>query len=162
MEVGPQDTGLRHWLDRLKEGMQRRAIYDYFISVARQENQKNGHGAQQADFASLLDNTGRKRGLIVVKESIGDCLMMTQLFESFHEQYPNHDLYVMTLPQYAALFDGNPHVHKVLPYIPQGENEIIMTGAGQPEGWFQVYMHPAIQSQRQLNYLTQTNPRPLA
>ncbi len=163
MQVTDQDSGLGHWLSKLAEGMQRQAIYDYFISVARQENQKNGHAgaAQTVDFASLLDNTGRKRGLFVIKESIGDCLMCTALFESFHQQYPEHDLYVMTQPQYASIFDGDPHVHKVLPYIPQAENELVMTGAGQPDGWFQVYMHPAIQSQRQLNYLTQSNPLPI-
>lgn len=159
MHPTDQDDGLRHWLARLAEGMQRQVIYDYFISVARQENQKNGHaGAATVDFASLLDNTGRKRGLFVIKESIGDCLMCTQLFESFHERYPSHDLYVMTSPQYASIFDANPHVHKVLSYIPQAESELAMTGAGQAEGYFAVYMHAAILSQRHLGYLSLKEP----
>jgi glycosyltransferase involved in cell wall biosynthesis len=70
MDVTDQDTGLAHWLQKLSEGMARQAIFDYFISVAKQENQKNGHGgAQQVDFSSLLDNTSKKRALWLVKES---------------------------------------------------------------------------------------------
>jgi glycosyltransferase involved in cell wall biosynthesis len=159
MSVTDQDSGLSHWLTKLSEGMARQSIFDYFISVAKQENQKNGITTQtQTNFASLLDNTGRKRALLLVKESIGDCLMMTSLFESFHQQYPNHDLYVMTSTQYAGIFDGNPYVYRVLPYIPQAENELMMIGAGQEKGFFDVYFHPAIQSQRQLNYLSNINP----
>lgn len=159
MEVGAQDEGLKHWQEKLQAGLPRQQIYDYFISVARQENQKNGHGsASTVDFASLLDNTSHKRALFLIKESVGDCLMCTQLFESFHEEYPNHDLYVMTSPQYVALFNGNPNVYKVLPYIPQAESELAMTGAGQEKGWFDVYLHPGILTQRQLGYLKQKEP----
>jgi hypothetical protein len=64
----------------------------------------------------------------------------------------------MTLPQYMSIFDGNPLVYRVLSYIPQAENELMMIGAGQTKGYFDVYFHPAIQSQRQLNYLSNSNP----
>lgn len=158
MEVADNDSGLNHWVDRLKGGVSREAIIEYFRGVARDENTKTGHRggeAQTTDLWSLLDKTtGRKRAAFVIKESIGDCLMCTALFESFHERYPNHDLYVMTDPQYAPVFAGNPHVFKVLPWIPAAENELIMTGAGGTDPYFHVYMHPAIQTQRQLNYLT--------
>ncbi len=155
MDIQPNDSGLAHWLEKLAGGMQRQAIYDYFRQVAQQENQKNGHaGAQPVDFASLLDNTGNKKAILIVKESIGDCLMMTTLFESFHERHPGYDLYIGTEAKYASIFDGNPFVHKVLSYIPAMENELMMTGAGQLTGYFDLYLHPAIQSQRQLNYLT--------
>lgn len=150
--------GHKHWIARLKEGMKREDIYNYFLSVAKQENAKNG--AAQQDFSTLLDKTtGNKRALIVLKQSLGDCLMITQLFESFHEQYPHHDLYVACEPQFAPVFIGNIHVFRVLPYQDFMENEMACIGSGQPEenALFHVYMHPAIQSQRQLNYLSNKN-----
>lgn len=158
MDVTDQDTGLVHWLARLKEGMQRRAIYDYFISVARQENQKNGHGAQQADFASLLDNTGRPKVLFVIKESAGDVAMCTALFHSLHQQHPGCDLYVATEPPYVELLAGNELVHKVLPYQPFMENELACIGQGPNKGLFSAYYHPGILTQRQLGYLGRPEP----
>lgn len=158
MNVTDHDTGLSHWLTKLSDGIARQAIYDYFISVAKQENQKNGHGAavQSTDLWSVIDKTtGRKRIAFVIKESIGDCLICTQLFESLHEEYPNHDLYVITNPQYVSLFDGNPYVFRVIPWFPSAENELALTGAGQSEAPFNVFMHPGILTQRQLDYLTQ-------
>lgn len=158
MEVSNDDSGLNHWIDKLKGGVSRAAIIGYFRQVANEENAKLGVGpaAQSTDYWSLLDTTtGRKRAAFIIKESIGDCLMCTQLFESFHERYPDHDLYVITDPQYAPIFAGNPHVFKVLPWMAACENELIMTGAGGlGEPYYHVYMHPAIQTQRQLNYLT--------
>ncbi len=157
MDVADSDSGLSHWLGKLNEGMQRQAIFDYFISVAKQENQKNGHAtaAQATDLWSTIDKTtGRKRLAFVIKESIGDCLMCTQLFESLHEEYPNHDLYVITNPQYVPIFDGNPHVFRVIPWFQAAESELAMIGAGQGEGYFDVFMHPGILTQRQLGYLS--------
>ncbi len=159
MNVTDADDGLRHWLDKLTSGMVRQAIYDYFISVAKQENQKNGHGsAQVMDFGSLLDNTGRKRGLFVMKESAGDVAMCTSLFKSFHQEHPNTDLYVATEPRFAELLLGNPHVHKVLAYIPAMENELSMIGQANGPRYFDSYRHPGILSQRQLGYLGRPEP----
>lgn len=166
MEVADGDSGLNHWIDKLKAGIPREQIVAYFRSVAEQENARNGYAAasgvpQSTDFATLLDKTtGRRRALFVIKESLGDCLMCTQLFESFHVRYPEHDLYVMTDPKHADVFAGNPHVFRVLPWIPQGENEMVMTSAGGPAGQelFHVYMHPGILTQRQLFYLNLKDP----
>lgn len=158
MVVTDQDEGLRHWEEKLRGGMPRQAIFDYFIGIAKQENQKNGHSiaAQSADLWSVIDKTtGRRRLAFVIKESIGDCLMCTQLFESLHETYPSHDLYVITNPQYVSIFAGNPHVFRVIPWFPAAESELAMTGAGQSEGYFDVFLHPAILTQRHLGYLTQ-------
>lgn len=154
MTVENDDSGLKHWLQQLQNKMPREQIYQFFIKTAIDENNKN---KPPIDFGELLDkNNGKKRGLIVIKQSIGDCLMITQLLESFHEIYPDHDLYIGTEPQYFSIFDGNPFIHKVLPYQSFMENEIICINAGgnQLDTFFHVYIHPAILSQRQLGYLS--------
>ena len=161
MNVEPNDEGLKHWLQKLKEGVSRAAIYDFFKQVAQQENAKAGHQPQGAptDLTSLLDNReGRKRGLIIMKESIGDIALATALFEDFHVQNPNTDLYVAVDPKYSEVLAGNEFVHKVLPYIPAMENELVMIGQGTGPRLFDVYYHPAIPTQRLLNYLSQPEP----
>lgn len=149
--------GHKHWQQKLKDGMARSDIYNYFISVARDENAKSGAKAQ--DFWSLLDKaTGRKRALLLVKESIGDVVLVTSLFRSFHEQHPNTDLYVMTDDKYRALLDGNPHVFRVLPYLSAMEQEMLAMGAGQKESYFDGFYHVCMQTQRILSYLSQPTP----
>ncbi len=151
MDVPPTDQGYKDWMANLMNGGKREDIHAFFINVARQENAKN---QPQQDFWTLIDKTtGRKRALFVMKESIGDCVMITQLFGGFHKKHPNHDLYVMTDPKYFSVFDCNPHVFRVVPYVPGGENEMLMCGAGQDEGYFHLYYHPGILTQRQLFYL---------
>lgn len=159
MDIQPNDSGLSHWLTKLSEGMARQAIFEYFISVAKQENQKNGHnGAVQVDFASLLDDTGRKRGLAVIPESAGDIAICTALFQSFHKQHPNTDLYVAVQPQYAELLVGNENVHKVLQYIPAMSNELAMIGQANGPRYFDVYYNIPVQTQACLSYLSQPEP----
>lgn len=162
MDVADGDSGLNHWIDKLKAGIPREQIVAYFRSVAEQENARNGYAAagapQSTDFGTLLDNTGRKRGLIIMKESAGDVLMITSLFRSFHKQHPNTDLYVATDPKYAAILEGNPHVHKVLPYIQPMESELLMLGQGKGPAYFDYYYHPGITTQRHLGYLGSVEP----
>jgi glycosyltransferase involved in cell wall biosynthesis len=163
MDVADHDEGLRHWEQKLSQGVSRAQIIAYFRHVAEQENAKAGIGgtvvagspAAQTDFWSLIDRTtGRKRLLLVIKESLGDCLMITQLFPGLKLKYPDHDIYVMTDPKHNEVFVGNPYIFRLLPYFPAGENEMIMTGAGQTEAYFDVFLHPAILTQRHLGYLS--------
>lgn len=145
-------SGFLNWKNRLKEGVSRRSVYDFFIGVAREENGKN---FPQQDASILVDKTtGKKRAIFTIKESLGDSLVCTQLFEAFHQAYPNHDLYVGTLPTNFEIFHGNPYVFKVLAYQPFMEQEMVCIGAGQSEGLWDVYLYPATPTQNKLGYLS--------
>ncbi len=80
--------------------------------------------------------------------------MVSSLFKSFHEQYPDHDLYVGVDPKFAEVFLGNPYVKKVIAYHQIMESELAMVGQGKNPGYVDVYFHPAIGTQRQLDYLS--------
>lgn len=149
--------GFLNWKKVLAAGRSRKDVYDFFINEAKKENVKN-QISKPVDMWDLIDkSTGRKRALFVIKETLGDCLIATQLFDSFHATYPNHDLYVATKSDNFPIFVGNPNIFKLLPWNDVFEQEMVMIGAGQSEGYFDVYMHPAIPTQRQLNYLSMTN-----
>jgi len=159
MDEKPEGSGRASWHQQMKAGVSRKQVYEYFIGVAKEENKKAG--VKQADFWDWLDKTtGKKRGLILIKESIGDIFLITSLFKSFHEQHPDTDLYVMCDEKYRSLLDGNEHVFRTLPYIPAAEQEMLMTAAGQPKAnaYFDVFYHTAIQTQRLLSYLSQPAP----
>ncbi len=146
--------GFKNWKTVLKGGASRQHVYDYFINEARKENAKNQ--VVQTDFWAQIDKTtGRKRALFVIKETLGDCLVATQLFESFHRAYPNHDLYVGTKRENWPIFAGNVHIYRLLDWNDAFEHEMAMTGSGanRDDRHFHIYTHPGILTQRQLGYL---------
>lgn len=155
MDEKPDGEGMSHWLSKLKAGLKRDDVYRYFIQVAQQENAKN---RPPQDLSSMLDNTGRKRGLFVIKESIGDVALCTALFKSFHEEYPDTDLYVGTDPKYHEVLAGNEHVHKVLPHIAAFEAELAMIGQGAGPRYFDYYFNAGILTQSKLGYLGRGEP----
>ena len=151
MRVKDDDKGLLDWMKWLKDGSHsRESALNYFRNLAAKLNKEQ----EKTDFAELFDKNGNARVLCVIKESLGDCFIVTSLFKSLKEQYPNHDLYVGVDPNYADVFLGNPFVHKIIPYHPAMESELAMIGQGKGESYVQVYMNPAIGTQRQLNYLS--------
>lgn len=153
MDVSDNDSGLLHWINQLKNGISRDQIVDFFRKTAFDDNQKN----KKQDFWDLIDrDRPKKRALYLIKESLGDCLISSQLFESFHEEYPNTDLYVACDLKFAEIFEGNSHIYKILPYQNFMEQEMIMISAAQDKNnqYFHYFFHPAIMSQRQLQYLS--------
>lgn len=153
--VEPDPEGFKHWLSQLANGIPRAQIHAFFVGRAREDNLKS---APPADFSTILDlDRPNKRALCVLRESIGDAILVTQLFESFHAVNPGFDLYVGTMPQFFEVFAGNPHVHKVIPWIPQFDSEMQMTGSGQKSAYFEIYMNAAIGTQKILDYLKSSN-----
>lgn len=153
----PDPQGFQHWLQSLQNNVSRDAIYRFFCERARDDNAKN---QPPKDLWSVIDKTtGKKRAIWVCPQSLGDLVMSTALFESFHEQYPNHDLYVATGAQYVEALAGNPHVFKVLIHQPFMSQELQMTSAGlDGDPYFHVFLFPAVASQAHLSYLSQSNP----
>ena len=156
LNVPSDPQGKRYWQNLLEQGAQREQIVNQFRSIATADNQKLGQ-LQQQTLEGLLDNTGRKRFLIVAKESIGDLLYVTTLLKSFKESYSDYDLYLACDSQYNEIFDGNEYIYKIIPYQPSMESEISMTGQGENKGMFDGYCHLTIGTQRILNYLTNSN-----
>lgn len=149
----PDPQGFNYWQDAVKNGMSKDQILNYFRNLAKDHNSQRQQ-INPKGLEDILDTTGRKRFLIVAKESIGDLLYVTALLKSFKESYPEYDLYLACDPQYNEIFDGNKNLHKVLVYQPFMESEILCTGQAENMGWFDGYCHLTIGTQRHLNYLT--------
>ena len=149
MDEPENGSGHLSWQKSLKDGKTREEIYQYFLGVARQENDRN----TKIDFSSLMDQTDKKRGLMVIPQSIGDCIEVTKLFKSFHEKYKDTDLYVATNQQFFEIFESNQYVYRVIPFIPQMKSELLMIQPGTKRGYFDYYLFPTIPTQEVLGYL---------
>lgn len=150
MDELPSGEGHKHWAQILKNGGKRRDVYAYFIKVAEDENRKN----TSVPLRELFENNGRKRALFVLKESIGDHFIFTSFCKSMSEKYPDYDIYIAADPKYHEVYAGNPHIKRVIPYLPIMENELNFIGAGSNEKLVDVYSNVGVPTQRILNYLS--------
>lgn len=155
--VPVDDEGVKYWVESLSRGMPRGDVERFFRQVAEKDNRELG---KESGFKldNYIDNNNRKRYLLVIKESIGDCLMVTSLLSDLSRQYPDYDIYVATDLSNFPIFDGSPYIYKVIPYDPCMESELAMTGHGENKGKFDAYCHVAVSAQRFLNYVSRHSP----
>jgi glycosyltransferase involved in cell wall biosynthesis len=150
MEVDEKDAGHKYWMEELKKGAPRQQVEAYFRQEATKENKRK----RPLNFEDLLDkDDAGKRILFVIPESIGDVFNSTSLFPSIKKQYPEYNLYVATKPENFDILSCNPHIHRVLEYFPQMDNQIWLEGAGAHKGFFELAFLPYGTTQRFLTYL---------
>ncbi len=149
-DIDSNDEGYKYWMSQFSAGKDRETILTYFKKIAAKENQEN---FGKKDLSDFLDNDEGKRIAFVMPESAGDVFMSTSLLCRIKNLYPDHNIYFFTKPQFFSLLDGNPYVHKVIPYSESCEQLLFLEGAGPHKGFFEVAYLPHIGTQRQLNYL---------
>jgi len=149
-EIDENDDGHKHWMEQLRKEAKRKDVERYFREVALKENEKN----KQQSFEDILDKDDEgKRILYVMPESAGDVFMVTSLFESLKETYPEYNLYVATKNQFFPILEGNPYIHKVISYIPQMDQLLWLEGFGNHKGYFDIAFIPFVNTQRILTYI---------
>lgn len=151
MDVSNEDDGVKHWLTKLGNQYSKEMILQYFRQTAANLNKKN-------DFLSVetfLNPNDKKRVLYVMPETIGDVFISTALFESIRSRYPRPEwaFYVATKPQYRDVLSGNEFIDKVIDFLPEMENSLMMEGQGDHKGFFDVSYIPFVRTQRTIDYL---------
>ena len=115
---------------------------------------KSAEEEKYKDFEIFLsDDDKGKRILYVMPQGPSDIFMSTSLFESIKEQYPDYNLYVATQEEYMEMLDGNPHVHKTIPYFAVMDNCFWAEGKGDYEGYFEISFTPHLSTQKNIEYL---------
>lgn len=153
----PDEGGRQHWLKTLGDGFDpnlRQNVIQFFKKTAADENAKNGIPDNEVKFDDLLDkDDAGKRILYVMPEGIGDVFLSSSLFSSLKAQYPDHNLYVATKPEFQCVLHGNPYIHKILPYVPQMDSLLWSEGQANHMGFFEIAFLPFVTTQRFLTYL---------
>lgn len=148
----PDEQGLNNWIDGLKNGRSREDIYNFFINLAKEQNQSK----QQIQLEDLFDkNDLRKRVLITLPCSLGDHVIATSLIPSIIEKYPKdkYSVYLSCDPKYNEVYMGNDDI-RLIPFVPALRQELLVIGAGQDKGLVNVFIDLASSTQVHLNYLT--------
>lgn len=130
-DVDNSDQGHQHWMKRLETDMNREQVLSYFQDVARKENSEKN----KKEFSDVFDDTGNKKALMVCNGDLNLVFSATSLLESYSAKYPDVDLYFACPPPLSPVLDGNPHVKKVIPYLPEMEDELLMIGRGEHKGY---------------------------
>lgn len=149
MEVPSDYQGTKDWLDKLRSGGSREEILHFFRQTAQKENEKINK-TKFDDFFTDEDK-GRRIG-IVIPESAGDVLMINSLIENIQKQYVNHNIYVITNPNFFPLIDSHPNVYKCLPYNKQCDDLLALEGRADHEGYFEIAFLPHVGTQRFFSY----------
>ena len=131
-DVDEHDEGHKHWMLRLSRDMDRQGVLNYFKSVAQKENQENN----KVGLNELIEDNDNKKAIMICGGDENLVFAATSLFESFHENYKNTDLYFACHPQFINILKGNHHIKKILAYTQDMENELIMVGGGDHKGYF--------------------------
>lgn len=150
MPIDKNDEGFKFWAAKMKEGLPRPEIEQFFRQKAFQENQQ----MQQTDFKfeSFLNAEDKGRVLVVMPESCGDIFLVTSLFKSIKERYPDYALYVSTKPQFRDIVDANPYVSRWIEYNPMMENLTWLEGHSNHNGYFNIAYLPHLMTQRCIGY----------
>ena len=144
------DEGYKTWMHSLANKVPREQIEDYFRKVARDHNAK--YFPEKVEDNLDKDDEGR-RIVYVMPESSVDVFLSTSLLKSIKEKYPDYNLYFATKPQYFHILQGNPYIHKVIPYNAQFDNALYLEGMGDQKGFFEIAFTPHITTQRANNYI---------
>jgi hypothetical protein len=151
LNIDQNNDGFKHWMFRLTQGISRPEVEKFFRQVAFSENQKNN--INQVQFDSFLNPNDKGRVIIVMPESAGDLFLLSAIYKSVKERYPEWALYVATKPEFKDIVIGNPYVDKWLEYNPMMDNLIWLEGNNTHNGYFNVAYLPFMMTQRTINYL---------
>jgi len=149
-DVDENSQGFKHWMSQLQAGKNPVEVVNYFKNVANQEKQKSN----TPSLEDLLSKEGESKKIaVVIPSSEVDVLLVNALLKNLKSQYKKYNLYIFTQPQFYPYVDDNPAVYKLLPYSPSIENQLLMEGVGDHEGYFDMVFYPHATTQKALSYL---------
>ena len=62
--------------------------------------------------------------LVVRFSSLGDLVLMTPLLRELKKKFPDSSIDLVTAKEFAPLFDGNPHLSKIIPFDRKAEQSL--------------------------------------
>ena len=133
--VDEKYQGYQTWMQDLKKNKNREAVYNFFIKTATEHNSR----VNAFDLAKDLDEDDKGRRILVVAPSSGTTVLYAlSMLHSISKDYPDYNIYFSTRPNFMGLLDGNPYIHKTLPFNPSFDNALALEGFGDQEGHFEI------------------------
>ena len=143
------EAGINHWLQRLGTDLSRDQVLDFFRKTAFEDNRKN----KKVPFDSVLDDDDEgRRILFAIPEDENDVFLSTSTLKYIKDQYPDHNIYYATNPAFFNILNGNPYIHKTIPYDNIMENTPWAQGQGEHKGYFKFCILPHMNTHKLLNF----------
>ena len=127
IKINKNDEVFKYLKERINKGTARDKILDALKKNASKEKVKTKE--VNYDLSKHIDfNRKNKRIAIVLPKSIGDVFMATSLLEDLNRTYEGSDLYFITKPCFFEVLDGNPYIHKLVPFDPVCNDALMLEG----------------------------------
>ena len=97
---------------------------------------------------------------MVVPDAKKDIFNITSLLPSINRIYPDYNLYFITNPDNFSILDGNPFIHKVLPFSDELEDLFLLEGRGDHKGYFEIAYLPHFTTQKMVNFVHNNQDKP--
>lgn len=157
----PDNEGFQHWRNAIAQTPQheinraKKQIEDYFRQVAV----SNGETPKEKTPEEFLREAGVKEDAVLIcfQKSAGDCLLLSSLFRSLREQYPNRQLVLSAEEPYHEIFDGNPNIDLVIPWQEWMRNQLFLQGRGKNKPLVFKSLHPNHRTQVTMDYYGNDN-----
>lgn len=154
MTVDENDSGYQHWKKFLSQPLDKNKLKNEMIiafrNAALQHNQKVN---PQIPFDSLLDPNDKERCLLILKESLGDHILLTSLIPEIQNKYPNARIYISCEEKYFDIYENLPYNIKLLRWTQEQEQELLMCGVAGNKRFFDYFHNIGLTTQRSLNYI---------
>lgn len=133
-EMGMSADDYNFLKQNLKNGAPREWVYQQSQNIVRGQ-------LNPIKPSSFFKDTGRKRLLVGMERSIGDCLILLNVLDQLHEKYKDWDIYVLTEPQNQQIFE---HLDYLAGFVPpwQSLNTYLYEGSAEYEKLVDIYLQP--------------------
>jgi ADP-heptose:LPS heptosyltransferase/glycosyltransferase involved in cell wall biosynthesis len=154
----------REWANELAEKVKQRfdlkKTNEEFVEVVKQKliQEKLADISPDEYLKSLIDDSNAYNILFCMPRSTGDVFIATAVIDGLMKQVPEGaNLYFATEPKYFNVLEGNPHIHKLVPY------QQFMMNVEPCEEVFDLYLSPDTATQYIFsNFVRKGNGRLLA
>lgn len=127
MEINKKSSVFKFLKNKLQSGTSREDIFKALKNNAEKELESIEKKPKEISYY-LDDSDLGKRIALILPKSIGDVFIATSLFPEIKKNYPDYNLYFVTSPEYFPILDGNPYIHKVLPYTHEYSDSLFLEG----------------------------------
>jgi glycosyltransferase involved in cell wall biosynthesis len=105
--VENNDEGLLHWVEKIKSGVSRATVHQYFIDIARKENDKNRTFKLEDLFKDTLPEN---RIFLSINSTIENIFLATKIISAIKEKHPDKDIFISSNEHSQPILSGNTMV----------------------------------------------------
>jgi len=103
-EVEDNDDGILHWIDKIKQGVSRASIDQFFRETAYKNNEKNRTFKIEDLFG---DTKPEERVFVSINSTIENIFLSTKIISAIKEKYPDKKIFVSSNETSQPIFSGN-------------------------------------------------------